>query len=225
MIIRWPGHAQPGLSRNELVSTVDLMPTLLEAAGLPSDPELPGNSLVPLLQPGRPQGNRFIFGITTGAMPSYFHLHWSIRDDRYKLILNATPEVENPIARSQLGLEESSLPSHFTQAELSLAPVEIQEALRRFLRPPAVQLFDLDKDPDEWQNVAEDPDYAEIRSRLLAALHSFREETRDPFLDPVNLQRFQVSHAAAGATPARDPDFRWLYLDEFPRWRSNAAKE
>lgn len=42
LIIRWPGHAQPGLVRNELVSTVDLLPTILSAVGVASPSNFPG---------------------------------------------------------------------------------------------------------------------------------------------------------------------------------------
>jgi arylsulfatase A-like enzyme len=49
-IIRWP-HAgsQPGRVVNELVSICDFMPTLLDAAGLPS-PEVYGRSLLPFIK-------------------------------------------------------------------------------------------------------------------------------------------------------------------------------
>lgn len=39
-----------------------------------------------------------------------------------------------------------------------------------------VGLFDLEKDPDENQNVAEDPDYAKVRERLKARLDAARED-------------------------------------------------
>ena len=41
LIVRWPGHAQPRV-REELVSTIDLMPTVLAACGAAAVPDLPG---------------------------------------------------------------------------------------------------------------------------------------------------------------------------------------
>lgn len=48
LIVSGPGVKQ-GVSE-ELALNIDLMPTLLELAGLPQDPELPGRSLAPLLK-------------------------------------------------------------------------------------------------------------------------------------------------------------------------------
>ena len=50
MIIQWPGELQPEQVRNELVSTLDLMPTFLQAANAASVAKLPGRSLLPLLR-------------------------------------------------------------------------------------------------------------------------------------------------------------------------------
>lgn len=50
LIVRWPGVAQPGSRRRELVQWVDLAPTFLEAAGLPVPSAVQGESLVPLLR-------------------------------------------------------------------------------------------------------------------------------------------------------------------------------
>lgn len=51
MIVRWPGHVEPGTLSDEPVSTIDLFPTILEAAGVPvDDPDFDGVSLRPVLE-------------------------------------------------------------------------------------------------------------------------------------------------------------------------------
>ena len=50
LIIRWPGKAKPNQVRRELVSTLDLMPTLLAAADAGPVRRLPGRSLLALLR-------------------------------------------------------------------------------------------------------------------------------------------------------------------------------
>lgn len=47
IMIRWPGRVEPG-RRTAPVSTIDFVPTVLKAAGLPVPPELPGKDLVAL---------------------------------------------------------------------------------------------------------------------------------------------------------------------------------
>lgn len=49
LIIRWPKHFQAGRKVNALVELVDIVPTLLEAAGVPIPPGVQGRSLMPLL--------------------------------------------------------------------------------------------------------------------------------------------------------------------------------
>ena len=49
LIIFWPGHVRPGV-RNQLVSTLDILPTALDAAGLAPSKSVDGRSLLPLLE-------------------------------------------------------------------------------------------------------------------------------------------------------------------------------
>jgi uncharacterized sulfatase len=50
IVLRWPGRVPEGIVRDELVSAVDLVPTLLDYAGAGAAPDLPGHSLRPLLE-------------------------------------------------------------------------------------------------------------------------------------------------------------------------------
>ncbi|HZO08427.1 MAG TPA: sulfatase/phosphatase domain-containing protein, partial [Myxococcota bacterium] len=50
IVLRWPGGVPSGVVRDELVSAVDLFPTLLDYAGVAIPPDLPGTSLRPLLE-------------------------------------------------------------------------------------------------------------------------------------------------------------------------------
>lgn len=50
LIVRWPAGVRSGLDIEEQVQSIDLMPTLLDASGLPHPDGLQGRSLLPLLQ-------------------------------------------------------------------------------------------------------------------------------------------------------------------------------
>jgi uncharacterized sulfatase len=50
IVFSWPGVIPEGVRRDELVSTVDLFPTLLDYAGVPTPASRPGHSLQPLLE-------------------------------------------------------------------------------------------------------------------------------------------------------------------------------
>ncbi|MFV0295505.1 MAG: sulfatase [Hyphomicrobiaceae bacterium] len=50
MIFAWPGQFEEGLVSGALTELVDIAPTILDAAGLPSEPAMQGRSLAPLLR-------------------------------------------------------------------------------------------------------------------------------------------------------------------------------
>ena len=222
LLIRWPGITKPGIVREELVSTLDLLPTWLSAAGLPAPDHLPGRELRPLLGDKRDvPWRRYTFGFTTGSFPGNCFVQHSVRDDRFQLIVTARPGTENLIAHSYL--DESHpffvVSGATTADQVGLAP-HVREAWDRWLVPPQYELYDLQSDPAEWHNLADDLQHAEVKGRLLSALTAMREETRDPFLDPANIDAFvkdQMSHRDGGY--AKDKNFRWPYLDTFPQWR------
>jgi hypothetical protein len=51
-------------------------------------------------------------------------------------------------------------------------------------RPPEFELFDLEKDPFEFNNLADNPEYEEVVAKMSRELKDWRVETKDPFLDP-----------------------------------------
>jgi arylsulfatase A-like enzyme len=58
LVVAWPGHLPAGRVVNEPVSIVDIVPTILDLAGLPAPPSVEGQSLVPLLEGAKPERER-----------------------------------------------------------------------------------------------------------------------------------------------------------------------
>lgn len=196
LIIRDPrSTAQPAV-RDELVSTVDLLPTMLEAAGVAAPANLPGRSLMPLLQGPAREWRRYLFTewntSHTGSGPLLFFPQRTIRDERYKLILNVTSGTPNPMElyyTSQVLVETGP-----TQAEIDAAPESVRAVYATWRTSPPVELYDLENDPHELVNLAERPDLAPVRERLLAELQAWREATNDPFLDPAKVKLLDEEH-------------------------------
>jgi len=221
LILNWPGRVKPGTVRHELVSTVDILPTFLKAAGAEIPARLPGLPLQWLLDGEHAEWRRYVYGLATGSFPLAFQLRWSIRDERYKLIVNLVPGTENLGSRPYLDPDYPvTVVSGFTREEQAAASPQVAAALARFKTPPRCELFDLEQDPHEWTNLADDPDHAAVRGRLERALSEFRVETRDPFLDAQNVKAFQESQLAARDLAYRKQSgFTWPYLESFRRWR------
>lgn len=94
LILSTPFEQFHGIERSEVVSLVDVMPTVLEMSGVEIPAAVQGQSLVPLFESGGGTPNRFVYSETFYAR---FHYGWSeltaIQDERYKLIISPDPEL------------------------------------------------------------------------------------------------------------------------------------
>jgi arylsulfatase A-like enzyme len=96
MLARWPGVAKTGHVDKNLTSVVDLAQTFLEAAGVPTDKEMQGASLVPLLKGETPKDWRKSFYYAYYEYPSPHRVipHYGVVTDRYKLVRCYVPKPE-----------------------------------------------------------------------------------------------------------------------------------
>ncbi len=162
--------------RSEFVSTVDIMPTFLRAARIDFTPPVGSRELQPILQGHRPTWRE--------SLCTEFTSHWmgfapqrAIRDDHYKLIHNLLPGRPKP----GIGVDGCSI-----QAALSdpkWADTKVQRAFAATQDPPEIELYDLTKDPIEYNNLAGHFEVAEVEERLKAELLAWRRVTKDPLLD------------------------------------------
>ena len=198
MMIRWPGNIEPSRSM-EFVSTIDLMPTILEAINHEIADNLPGKPLQPLFDAQSNMSSSFrdyFFAEyhTHAAAPNYFPQR-SVRNEDYKLILSLLPNTEHPdyldTIRKLHGDHErrnSDYLLNIPELLASSAPV-VRHAYELMRRPPEVQLYDLRKDPYEFNDLSESLDHQNIKAELLAQLHQWRVATSDPLLKPSILRQ------------------------------------
>lgn len=182
LIIKWADRWQA--VRNELVSTLDLMPTLLEVTGADPVPNLAGHSLIPLLDGQAKNWRTHLFTEFHTHSGHNYYPQRTVRDDRFKLIQNLMPNEVNPgydftINRFFAGLQEA----------IDASPVSDAYALMR--KPPAFELYDLKNDPYEFRNLAANPGHVKTLNDLQARLLKWRQDTKDPMLDSKNVQRLR----------------------------------
>ncbi len=214
LLVRWPGRARIGLVREELVSTLDLLPTVLAAVGIAAPAGLDGRALQPLLLGEEVPWREHVFAMTTGSAPALYFPQFSVRDARYRLILSPMRGRENACARAFLEHHNVHFAAGTTEGEIAAAGEGVSAAYARYLRPPAVELYDLRADPHAWRDLADDPAHAGVRARLERVLTDWRRRTGDPWLDPAALEALTGDHDTAPSRKYRSaPDFRWEYLD------------
>ncbi len=174
MLVRWPGHVPEGTTTDFLTSAIDLLPTVLAATGVEGPENLPGLNLLPLLESGKPGDlNRELLftEFTSHAAPHYYPRR-AVRNDRFKLIWNLQYQRRNPLVALE---DKATKPALQEPAEST-----VHQIFSRWVNPPEYELYDLDKDPHEFHNLAGEPEHAAIEKELKDALMKWRAETGDP---------------------------------------------
>ena len=175
-LVRWPGVSKP-MRSSAMVSTVDILPTILDAAGATTEIKRHGRSLRPVLENADAPWREYLVG--------EYHLHgppWfpqrAIRDKRYKLIHSL---LADSVSRRTTIDGDIGYP---TSREERYAGTAIRKDFDTFAKPPEFELYDLKNDPWEFHNLAGQADHAEVEHRLKTALEDWRHKTDDPTLDP-----------------------------------------
>jgi N-sulfoglucosamine sulfohydrolase len=178
LLFSWPGVIRPGTVYDQApVSLVDLMPTLLEVAGLVPDSLVQGRSFRSLFTaPGSFTPQEYVFS----------ERNWhdcdehqrAVRDGRWKLI-RTDAYTDLPLCTAaDIGMSPSF---QSLRQRATLAPARLTPAQRRLFEAPRarLELYDLERDPWEVHNLAAEPAQAERVRKMAAVLQAWMEGTDD----------------------------------------------
>jgi arylsulfatase A-like enzyme len=165
LILRWPRRIPSGTVNAHLASTIDIMPTILEAAGCAIPQSVQGRSLLPLAEGESKERLRdAIFAEMT------YHVHYlpmrAVRTPRWKYIRNYS---DDPV-----GLDQCD---HMEWAH-RLCELPNQGWLRP--RVPE-ELYNLEADPNEQKNLIADSAFEHELHEMRARLDRHMRETQDPY--------------------------------------------
>lgn len=168
MVMRWPGKVEPGQVSDNLVMSIDICATILEAAGVTPPVPLHGKNLLSDAVKNR----KYIFA-ARDKMDETHDAMRAIRSKDFKLILNLMPE--RPYCQYNR-YKESAYPMLAEMNVLNLKG-QLTPAQAAFMTPtkPGVELFDLRNDPHEVHNLADDTRFAQVKTKLLAELDNWRK--------------------------------------------------
>lgn len=179
LIIKWPSVVKGGSTSDELVSLIDLPATWLDIAGIVVPKEFEGISLKPYLSSEMQYIPReYLF------FERNWHDDWVPQrgcvTDKYKMIINYRPEV--PYLPS-LDLYESD---SFVEIMRLGDAGKLEGNLNWYLNTsmPLYELYNLEYDKGEWQNLADRQDYKQVQSELLEVISKWMFDTTD-FLPPM----------------------------------------
>ncbi|MBE3095788.1 MAG: sulfatase [Planctomycetes bacterium] len=178
-IVRWPGKVKPGVVDEEnLISGIDYMPTILEAAGLPPPAGMDGRSFLPLLAGDKQDGRDRVFTCyneTSGRKPYPMRC---LQMRRFGYIFNAWSDGKTTYqAEPMSGLAFKAM----KQAAAAEKPVA--DRVEMLLHRVPEEFYDFEADPDALRNLAGDPRYKDNVRQMRADLLAWMERTADPLID------------------------------------------
>ena len=174
LVAHWPGGiGKPGVAAGNLVSSIDIAPTILSLAKVDIPATMQGISFAPLLEDPSASVRRHAF--SEHNWHDYEAHGRSVRSEGYLYIENARPQfawqgpadsVRSPSFRALRAVRDAG----------GLTPAQ-QDV---FLAPrPAVELYRTADDPPQLNNLAGAPQHAEVRQRLAGLLRQWRDATGD----------------------------------------------
>lgn len=173
LLIAYPGHIRPGTVCNKLVQNIDYAPTFLDLAGISKPKELPGRSLTPLFKAGdKVKGWRNSIYYHYYDYPTYHMVrkHDGVRTDRYKLIhfygAGGLDAVKENKYQHQPGTREYNCMTYLN----SLGYFEPKDSAVNYN-----ELYDLQADPHEQNNLYGKPGYEKITKQLQKQLTDYRK--------------------------------------------------
>jgi arylsulfatase A-like enzyme len=187
MAVRWGEAVSPGRVVDDYVDLADVAPTFLEVAGLEPTEHMTARSLAGILTgegEGRidPLRDRIYLGRERHAWVREGNLGYpcrALRSDEYLYIRNFEPDrwpAGDPPGYGDIdgGPTKAYLLEHRDDPEV--APLFELACAKR----PAEELYHLPSDPEQMNNVAGDPAYAQARDGLWGQLERYLAETGDP---------------------------------------------
>lgn len=166
-IVRFPGGKRADTSSDELVSGVDLAPTVLSLAGVSIPDYMQGQAFLGDQQ--AKSSRQYVFAARDRMDTEYDRVRM-VRDKRYRYLYNYMPEkpyYQSLKFRMMIPMMQDILK---LEAEGKLPP-----ATAAWFKPkPVEELYDAEQDPWEQHNLVDDPGY---KSKLEEFRHAFQAWT------------------------------------------------
>jgi len=179
-LARWPGKILRGSVSDAMIEYVDILPTFIDIAGGSPIELLEGESFLPVLLGQTPHHKDYAFALQTTRGISNGSEHYgvrSIRSHRYKYLINLTPETrfQNNLTENKGGW------TAFWKTWVDAARTDpfAEETVHRYQWRPAEELYDLESDPYEFNNLAGQEDLKEIQSDLRLRLLEWMDQQGD----------------------------------------------
>lgn len=178
----WPGVIKPGSKSDAMVSWVDVLPTMLQAAGGTYPPGLDGRPFLDVLRGKAQSHHEVIFATHSADGNMNVYPMRAVRTENWKYIRNLHPEfkftthIDRAENRGAGGYWGGYWRTWVEQAKTNRAAARKVAA---YHERPRDELYDLADDPHETKNLAGDPKHAERLKTMSALLDAWMEKQGD----------------------------------------------
>lgn len=202
VLLRWPGMERP-IINTDMAANVDIMPTVLDLLGLKKPDGLDGNSWLPLLRGDKqPERDRVFTQIDAVHSGRKFPGR-CVRTRTRSYIWNSWADGKT---RFRIGAMSTRL-SWKAMMEAAEHNPRLKSRVEHLIYRCAEEFYDLEKDPDERDNLINDPNYQSEITEMKELLLAHMEKTEDPLV-----RRFRRGQKAPRQSP-------------FTRWRRRRAEQ
>ena len=184
LVIRTPNQERRNLTTNAMVSWVDLTPTILDFAGIDPSSVKQGNkpytfhgrSFLDLLSTSNPRGWNVVYASHTFHEITMYYPMRVIRTKRYKYILNLAHQLPYPFASDLYA--SPTWQGIIKDGRKKYGKRDVSAYLNR----PRHELYNIEADPDEVVNLAENPEFSKTLESLQSQLKDYQTKTKDPWI-------------------------------------------
>jgi Arylsulfatase A and related enzymes len=179
LVVVWPGHVKPGSRSDAMVSWVDILPTVLEIAGANPravNADFDGRSFLPVLLGKTAAHRESVYAAHSGDGKMNFYPSRAVVGQRWKYIRNLDPALEFHTHIDRAHQDTGYWPSWVEKAKTDPATAELVE---KYHKRPAEELYDLEKDPEERNNLAGNPGAATELARMRRELDKWMRSLGD----------------------------------------------
>ncbi|MEZ6131352.1 MAG: sulfatase [Planctomycetaceae bacterium] len=182
LIARWPGRIPQGQRTDALVQYCDVLPTIMDLAGIAPAAELDGMSFRNVLEGASESDRKYVYGMHNNLPEGPAYPIRTVTDGQFRYIRNLTPN-ELYIEKHVMGIKgDGGLNNpywHTWTWNAQEDPATYQLVKRYMLRPPE-QFYHTTTDRYEMNNLAGDPSVQDRKQQLAAELDRWMTAQGDP---------------------------------------------